>query len=154
VAGVAANERRIELGQNCWCTMNPIHQTLQELRDSKKKPPATATAGVPPLAKPGRDERRSCRIPVLPDHQPCELKIDAKILAAALINESETGLAVLIDRLDGLKIGKEVELHTDAGSMPVQIVYIKKVAPCAYSATKCDTLFQLGVKRTSSPVLS
>jgi hypothetical protein len=141
-------------GKNRWRIMNPIQQTLRALRVSEKEPAEEATAPLLPLAESGPEERRSCRVPVLPDHQPCELKVDAKILAAALINESETGLAVLIDRLDGLEIGKEVELLTDAGPITVQVVYIEKVAPCASSVTKCDTLFQLGVKKTPNSALS
>jgi hypothetical protein len=124
--------------------MNPILQNT----------PTPLVSDEEPIAKTGRDARRSCRLPVPPVHQPCELKVKANVLPAALVNESETGFAVLTDRLDGLEIGEEVELHTDAGWMPVQIVYVEKVAPCAYSATKCDTLFQLGVKKTQGPILS
>ena len=76
------------------------------------------------------------------------MKVGGKILPAALIDESETGLAVLTDRLDGLEVGREVELHTDAGAIAVQIVYINKVASYAYRVTKCNTLYQLGVKKT------
>ena len=41
----------------------------------------------------------------------------------------ERRISVLIDRLDGLKVGKKVELHTNIGSFMVRIVYINKVVP-------------------------
>jgi hypothetical protein len=113
-----------------------------------------ATVGIVPPVTPNRGERQACRIPVLPDHQPCQLKIGDKFVPAALINESKTGLAVLTDRVDGLAAGTKADLLTDTETVPIEIVYIEKVAPCAYSATKCDTLFQLGVKKTPNPALS
>jgi len=75
-------------------------------------------------------------------------------LPAALVDESRTGFAILTDRRDGLKIGEKVELRTDAGWVTGQIVYIRKVAPCAYFATKCDSLFQVGAKKTRCFLLS
>jgi hypothetical protein len=134
--------------------MNTIVQNTRTPPVSDDESTEKAATGMAPPAKPGRDARRARRLPVPPAHQPCELRVKPKILAAALVNESETGFAVLIDRLDGLAVGEEVDLHTDSGWIPVQIVYIEEVAPCAYTATKCDTLFQLGVKKTQGTVPS
>jgi hypothetical protein len=132
--------------------MNPILPDAQDPRVSEQGPTEAATAGTTPPAQASQFERRAPRIPVPQVHQPCELKTQANIFGAALINESDTGFAVLIDRLDGLDIGVEVELHTDTEWMAVEIVYIKKVIPCASSVTKCDSLFQLGVRKTHSLV--
>ena len=133
--------------------MNPILQKARKLLVSKKKPTEKAPAAIVPAAKPGGEERGSHRLPVSPDHQPCELRVKENILAAALINESKTGFAVLTDRLDGLEVGEAVEVHTDRDWIAAEIVYIEKVAACASSVTGCNTLFQLGVKKThgSSP---
>ena len=78
--------------------------------------------------------------------QSCELKVGTKVLSASLVNESKGGFAVLIDRLDGLKIGKKVELHTNTGWFTVRIVYINKVAPPENAAPECDSWFRLGMK--------
>jgi hypothetical protein len=141
-------------GENRWCIMNPTTQPVHDCGVSGVTPVETATADAAALTKPERGERHAQRVPVLPDHQPCALKVGDKILPAALINESKTGLAVLTDRLDGLDIGREVELLTDAGTVRVQIVYINEVATCAYRITKCKTLYQLGVKRTPDAAAS
>ena len=78
--------------------------------------------------------------------QSCELKVGANVLSASLVNESKAGFAVLIDRLDGLKVGKKVELHTNMGWFMVRIVYISKVAPPRDAAPECDSWFRLGMK--------
>jgi len=77
-------------------------------------------------------------------------------LSASLINESIDGFAVLIDRLDGLKVGKKVELHTNMGWFKVQIVYINKAARPNDAAPECDTWFRLGMQikqRSQKPQL-
>jgi hypothetical protein len=137
-------------GKSIGCKMSPTAEKVRKSLVSEEESTDEAIAGTEPLAESSRDGRRSRRFRVPQECQPCELKAGGKVLPAALVNESKTGLAVLVDRLDGLETGKEVELHSDIGWFTVQIVYIKKVAPCAYSATKCDTLFQLGMKKTAS----
>jgi hypothetical protein len=138
----------------CQCLMNPTAQPSHDFGGFQEVPIGKLPADAAALAQTGRGERRASRIPVLPDRQPCELRVGDTIVPAALINESDTGLAVLTDRLDGLDVGREVELHTDAGTVPVQIVYINKVAACAYRVTHCNTLYQLGVKKTAGAALS
>ena len=78
--------------------------------------------------------------------QSCELKVGANVLSASVVNESKTGFSVLIDRLDGLKAGKKVKLHTNMGWFTVQIVYINKVTPPRNAASECDSWFRLGMK--------
>lgn len=140
-------------GENRDGMMNPTAQPGHDFGGSQAPPVGTSPAAAI-VAETERDDRESCRIPVLPEHQPCELKVGDKILPAALIDESESGLAVLTDRLDGLEVGGEVELHTDAGVIAVQIVYINKVPSYASRVTKCTTLYQLGVKKTCGAALS
>lgn len=95
--------------------MNPIVQKIQEILVSKEGPTDEAITGTKPLLKPGRDERRSDRCMVPQARQSCEFKVGANVLSASLVNESKDGFAVLIDRLDGLKVGQKVKLHTNIG---------------------------------------
>ena len=71
-------------------------------------------------------------------------------MSASLVNESKDGFAVLIDRLDGLKIGKKAELHTDMGRFTVRIVYIDKVGQPIDAAFKSDCWFRVGMKKARS----
>ena len=93
--------------------MNTMVQKIQEA--SKEGPIDQATTGTKPLVKLGRDERMSERCMVPQDCQSCELKVGADVLSASLVNESKGGWAILIDRLDGLKVGQKVKLHTNIG---------------------------------------
>ena len=79
--------------------------------------------------------------------QSCELKVGIRVLSALLVNESHGGFTVLIDRLDSLTVGKKVELHTDMEGFMVRIIYINKVARPKDAAAKCDSWFQLGMKK-------
>ena len=56
----------------------------------------------------------------------------------------------MIDRLDGLRIGKKVKLHTDMGWLTVRTVYINKVARPENAAPECDSWFRLGLKEARS----
>jgi hypothetical protein len=126
--------------------MNPIVQKMPEPFVFDEGPTEEAITGTKWLTKPGINDRKSCRRKVPQARQSCELKIGANVLSASLVDESNDGFSVLIDRLDGLKVGKKVELHVDAGSFVVRIVYINKVAPPRKAAPECDSWFQLGVK--------
>ena len=67
-------------------------------------------------------------------------------MSALLVNESQGGFAVLVDRPDGLKIGKKVELRTNMGWFMVRVVYINKAARPINAAPGCDSWFQAGVR--------
>ena len=112
--------------------------------------PATddVPVGKGPLLKPGRDDRKSHRRTVEPSHRACEVKVGSNALSATLVNESKDGFAVLMNCVDGLKMGKKVELLTKMGRFTVRIVYIKKVARPDHTA-KSDSWFRLGVKKAS-----
>jgi hypothetical protein len=126
--------------------MNPIVELMPTSPVSEEDPTDEAITGTKLAATPSRDERKSCRCTVPPIRQPCELKIGASVLSVSLVNESKTGFSALIDRLDGLKVGKKVELHTGMGSFMVRIVYINKVVPPRNAAPGCDSWFRLGMK--------
>ena len=115
-----------------------------EEEDSSDEPIATGTKSI---AKQRRDDRKSSRCTVPPARQSCELKVGADVFSALLANESKHGFAVLIDRLDGLKIGKKVELYTDIGRFEVRIVYINKVAQPENAALNSDSWFRVGMKK-------
>jgi hypothetical protein len=131
--------------------MNPAAQKARKTvasEESEKRPTDKTAANPAPTAKTGRALRKSSRLSVREASQPCELKVEATVLPAALMNESRTGFSVLLDCRDGLQVGGKVELRTAAGHVSGEIVYIRKITSCAYSATKCNTLFQVGVKKT------
>ena len=128
------------------CKMNPIVEQMPTSLISEEDPTDEAITDTKLAVKPGRDERKSCRCTVPQIRQPCELKIGANVLSALLANESKTGFSALIDRLDGLKVGQKVELHTNIGSFMVRIVYINKVVPPRNAAPGCDSWFRLGMK--------
>jgi hypothetical protein len=102
-----------------------------------------------PVAKKNRDERRSRRCPVPPDRQACELKIGSALLSAYLLNESEGGFCVVIDRLEELKTGDKVTIQTDAGTFTVRIVHIQQIVPPDGAPADSDSWFRLGVKKAS-----
>jgi hypothetical protein len=125
------------------------------------KPPSNGTdlieeaaPTVKSISKPGLDDRKSPRCPVPPARQSCELKVGGKVLSALLVNESEGGFAVLIDRADGLKVGKKVELRMGTRSSTVKIVYIRKVARPQNVAGEGDCWFHLGMKKASGSFFS
>jgi hypothetical protein len=101
-----------------------------------------------PPAIPGRDERRSCRFVVPHTQQACEMKVGTQTLLGALVDMSEGGFAVLVARLDGLKVGRKVELNTDMGRFTVRITYINEVARPKKAASGSDFWFRLGMKKT------
>jgi hypothetical protein len=126
--------------------MNPILQKVRKLLGSKGKPTDNAANGTEPPAKRSREERRSgrCRIPK--EQQTCELKVGTSVLPALLVNESKRGFAALIDRLEGLKVGDKVELHTKWAWFKVRVVFINRVAPPEDAAPGCASWFQVGMK--------
>jgi hypothetical protein len=126
--------------------MNSILEKIRKLLGSKDKPIANAATGTEPPAKRGQEERRSCRCTVPKERQSCELKVGDSVLAALLANESKRGFSVLIDRLDGLKVGEKAELHTLWGWFKVRVVFINSVAPPEDAASECDSWFQVGMK--------
>jgi hypothetical protein len=126
--------------------MNPIAENTSDGLVSEEAPTVKAVAAMKPLAKPGRDDRKSCRCTVPQEHQFCELKVGDDVLLALLVDQSAGGFAVLVDRLDGLKIGEKVDLNTDMGTFTVRIVHINEVAPPKDVAI--DRCFRVGVKKT------
>jgi hypothetical protein len=105
-----------------------------------------------PFAQQRRDERKSNRIPVKPEHQFCELQVESNALSALLVNESQTGFAVLTDRLCDLKAGSKVRLHTSKGWYTVAIVYIREVAPPRDVELSVETLYWLGLKKVRGSI--
>jgi hypothetical protein len=126
--------------------MNAILQKVRKLLVSEEEPTNKATTGTEPDAKPGRDERKSCRCRVPKERRSCELKVGDNVLSALLANESKRGFAVLIERLGGLKVGEKAELHTEWGWFKVRIVFINEVAPPEDADPKCASWFQVGMK--------
>jgi hypothetical protein len=100
-----------------------------------------------PVVMLGRDQRKSSRQAVPSSRQPCELKIGANVISAVLVNESQGGFGVLVSSLEGVKIGKKVQLRIDAGWFTVRVVYINKAAPPQKTDVKCDVWFRLGLKK-------
>jgi len=133
--------------------MSAIVQKMPKSLVSQEKPTDEAATGAKSPVKPRRDERKSYRCTVPEARRSCELKVKANVLPVSLVNESKRGFAVLIDRLDGLKIGDKAQLHTDMGWFAVRIVYINKVARPEYAASKCDSWFRLGMKKARSSFL-
>ena len=113
-------------------------------------------ADTTPASKPRIEDRKSCRVEVPPSRQACELKVGADVVSARLVNESRGGFAVLVDRLNGIKVGKKVELRTTTGRFRVRVVYIKKVARPKDAAPECDSSVSGGTEevRRSFPVLN
>jgi hypothetical protein len=132
--------------QNTEYKMNPIAEQMPGFQIPEDWTTDEATTGAVPFGNSSRDERKSPRYGVPEARQSCELKIGAKILPASLVNESEDGFSVLIDRLDGLKSGKKVELHTHKGWYQVRIIYINMAARPAGAAPECGSWYRLGMK--------
>jgi hypothetical protein len=125
----------------------PDIYALGELEEEDSTSDEPIVSSTKSIAKQGRDERKSCRSTVPPARQSCELRVGANISSALLANESKHGFAVLIDRLDGLKVGEKVELHTDMGWFKVRIVYINKVTQPENAALNSDSWFRVGMKK-------
>jgi hypothetical protein len=106
-----------------------------------------AAAEGQPVAMLGRDQRKSSRQAVPSSRQTCELKVGANLISAVVVNESQGGFAVLASSLEGLKIGKKAQLHTDAGWFTVRVVYVNKVAAPKKTDRDCDSWFRLGLKK-------
>jgi hypothetical protein len=126
--------------------MNPIVQKMPKSFVFDEGLTDKAISGTTSLSKPGIDDRKSSRCNVPPARRSCEVKVGSNVLSASLLNESKDGFSVLIDRLDGLKAGKKVELHTNMGWFTVQVVHITKVTPPRNAAPECDSWFRLGMK--------
>ena len=126
--------------------MKRIVQKVPESFVFDEGPTDEAIPGTKSAAKPSRDERRSCRRTVPQDRQSCELKVGNKVMSASLENMSDGGFSALIDCLDGLKIGKKIELRTKMGWFKVRIVYINQAARPKDAASECDSWFRLGMK--------
>jgi hypothetical protein len=134
--------------------MNPIAKKTPQTPVLRAEPTDAAVTGAQSPSRPGRDERRSRRCTVPRARQSCKLKFGARILSASLLNESKGGFAVLTDRLEGLTVGKKVELHTRLGHFMVRVIYINEVARRTGAAPRRDAGFQLGLKKACSSVLS
>jgi len=78
------------------------------------------------------------------------LRVGSNVMPALLMDRSAGGFAVVIDRADGLKAGKKVELITDLGRFKVRVVYINKIAPPKDAPTQSDVWFRLGLKLARS----
>lgn len=115
----------------------------------KSKASISVGTGTKAKTKPTRDDRRSRRYNVPKDRQPCELKSKDSAWPVLLVNESESGCAVLTDRLNGLQNADKVELRTDKGWVTFRVVYIKAAARPEYAPTKSDTWFRLGLKKAN-----
>lgn len=109
-----------------------------------------AAVGKQPIATLGRDDRKSSRSNVPPGRQACKLKVDSNVMSALVVDKSAGGFAVLVNCLDGLRIGKKAELQTDAGNFKIRVVYIKEVARPMNAPAGSDTWFRLGTKKQRS----
>jgi uncharacterized protein YbcI len=116
---------------------------------SKKAAAARAATAVKPSAESGRHKRKAARHIVPLARQSCKMKVGGKILAASLVNESRGGFAVWTDSAECLKVGEKVRLQTDQGWFTARIVYLREVAKSQKAHSKCDSWFQLGLKKTS-----
>lgn len=105
-------------------------------------------------AIPCRDDRKSCRYAVAPSQRPCRMKVGTDVMWASLADMSEGGFAVLVDHLDGLRVGQTVELETDMGCFTVRITYINEVAYPKGVASGRDFWFRVGVKKLRPSFLS
>jgi uncharacterized protein YbcI len=128
--------------------MSPIARKTPDILLSEIAQAAEALAAMKPPVESRRDNRKSHRRIVPLARQSCELKSGGKVLAAALVNESQGGFAVWTDSQDGLKIGEKVRLHTDQGWSTVRVIYVREVAKSKDATHKSDAWFQLGFKKT------
>jgi len=100
-----------------------------------------------------REERKSRRHKVPQKRQSCQLKVGANVLPALLVNKSEHGFAVLIDRRNDVKVGQKVHLHTDAGWFTIRVVHIAEIARPKDAGSResdCGPCFRLGCSRVSA----
>lgn len=120
-------------------------QKILNLFAFRAKRPQTAAAKR--SARSGIDERKSTRLPVPMSRQACRLRVDGNVLAAKLENESEGGFGVVVDLIDGLDVGKMIELCTDDCWLPVQIIHIEEVARPVDTIGRREVRLRLGLKR-------
>jgi uncharacterized protein YbcI len=126
--------------------MNPFTKKTPGVPRSKKAPAAKATTAVDPFV--GKHKRKATRRIVPLDRESCRLQVGDRVLPASLVNESRGGFAVWTDSVESLKIGEKVRLHTDQGWFTARIVYLREVAKSQDAQCKCDSWFQLGLKKT------
>ena len=100
-----------------------------------------------------RDERRASRSVVPEEKQPCEIKLKSTVLPATLLDVSSYGFSILLDRLEGFKVGRKAHLHTKMGRFLVKVVYIQSIARPDNAPSGSDTWFRLGVKKARSFML-
>jgi hypothetical protein len=100
-----------------------------------------------------RDERRATRSAVPKEKQPCEIKFKSTVLPATILDVSSYGFSILLDRLEGLKVGKKAHLHTKMGRYLIKVVYINSVAPPDGAPPGSDTWLRLGLKKARSFML-
>ena len=125
--------------------MIPIAQQILDLLSPRAKDWIVPTAM--PAVKPSAHDRASPRHPVPSARRFCELRDGTSVVPASLENESDSGFAVMVDRLYGLEAGKMIELRTDEGWLPVQIVYVQEVAKPLDADGAWGLRFRLGLKR-------
>jgi uncharacterized protein YbcI len=135
-------------GKQTACIMNPIAEKTPNTPRSKRAPAAKAVTAAKPSLELSRRKRKSERHVVPLDSQSCKLKVGGKVLSASLVNESRGGFAIWTDSVDSLKIGEKVRLHTDQGWFTARIAYVREVAKSQDAQSKCDSWFQLGLKKT------
>jgi uncharacterized protein YbcI len=128
--------------------MNPLTRKTPGAPRSKRAAAAKAVTVVKPSVESSRRRRKSQRHIVPLDRQSCKLKVGGKVLSASLVNESRGGFAIWTDSVESLKIGAKVRLHTDQGWFTVRIAYVREVAKSQDAQSKCDSWFQLGLKKT------
>ena len=128
--------------------MNPLTRKKPGTLLSERAPAAKAVTAAKPSVESSRRKRKSERRIVPLDRQSCKLKVGGKVLSASLVNESRGGFAIWTDSVDSLKIGEKVRLHTDQGWFTARIAYVREVAKSQDAQSKCDSWFQLGLKKT------
>ena len=127
--------------------MNPIAEKTPGTPRSKRAEATKAVTAAKPCAESGNHKRKSARSIVPVARQACKLKVGGKVLSASLVNESRGGFAIWTDSVDSLKIGEKVRLHTDQGWFTARIAYVREVAKSQDAQSKCDSWFQLGLKK-------
>jgi hypothetical protein len=109
-----------------------------------------APAAVEPVARPGREDRKSNRIPVPSARRACELKVGNSVFPGLLADRSAGGFAVLFDGASGLKAKAKAELITDLGRFKVRIVYINKTGRPKDVTSQSDAWFRVGLRMARS----
>jgi uncharacterized protein YbcI len=128
--------------------MNTLTKKAPDVLNSKKVQAFNEVMAGGPSVKPSKRHRKAERLIVPLERQSCHLKVGDHILPASLVNESRGGFAVWTDRVDCLKIGETIGLHTDQGWFPVRIVYFREVAKSQDTQVNGDSWFQLGLRKT------